>query len=97
MGYKIPSKELASLSRELAMYIRAGINIVSALKIVQTHYESNKKIKLFLTTVSTHLDEGKTLYSALDTQTIVELPEFFKQSIRFLELFIKISYYIFNN
>ena len=83
--YKIPSKELASLSRELAMYIRAGINLVSALKIVQTHYESNKKIKLFLTTVSTHLDEGRTFYSALDTQTIVELPEFFKQSIKVSE------------
>ncbi|MEN8304245.1 MAG: type II secretion system F family protein [Campylobacterota bacterium] len=83
--YKIPSKDLASLSRELAMYIRSGINIVSALKIAQTHYESNKKIKLFLATVSTHLDEGKTFYAALDTQTIVELPEFFKQSIKVSE------------
>lgn len=85
MRYKIPPTELASLSRELAMYIRSGINIVSALKIVQTHYDSNKKIKLFLSTVSTNLDEGKTFYTALDTQTIVELPEFFKQSIKVSE------------
>ena len=41
--YKIPSKELSSLSRELSMYIRAGITIVSALKIVQTHYEKTKR------------------------------------------------------
>ena len=54
--YKISSKELSSLSRELSMYIRSGITIVSALKIIQSHYEKNKKIKLFLTTVSTHLD-----------------------------------------
>lgn len=83
--YKIPPKELSSLSRELSMYIRSGITIVSALKIVQTHYEKNKKMKLFLTTVSTHLDEGKNFYTALDTQTIVELPPFFKESIKVSE------------
>ena len=83
--YKIPAKELASLSRELSMYIRSGITIVSALKIVKSHYEKNKKMKLFLTTVSTHLDEGKDFYTALETQSVVELPEFFKQSIKVSE------------
>ena len=83
--YKVPVKELASLSRELSMYIRSGITIVSALKIVQTHYEKNKKMKLFLTTVSTHLDEGKDFYTALETQSVVELPKFFKESIRVSE------------
>jgi general secretion pathway protein F/type IV pilus assembly protein PilC len=83
--YKIPPKELASLSRELSMYIRSGIGIVAALKIVQSHYESNKKMKLFLSTVSTHLDEGQNFYWALEEQSIVELPEFFKQSIKVSE------------
>ncbi len=83
--YKIPPKELAGLSRELSMYIRSGISIVSALKIVQTHYEKNKPMKLFLSTVSTHLNEGKNFYTALDTQSIVLLPEFFKQSIKVSE------------
>ena len=83
--YKIPPKELSSLSRELSMYIRSGITIVSAIKIVQTHYEKNKKMKLFLVTVSTHLNEGKNFYTALETQTVVELPPFFKQSIKVSE------------
>ena len=83
--YKIPPKELAGLSRELSMYISSGISIVSALKIVQTHYEKNKKMKLFLTTVSTHLNEGNNFYSALEAQSIVILPEFFKQSIKVSE------------
>ncbi len=83
--YKIPPKELAALSRELSMYIRSGISIVSALKIVQSHYQNNKKMKLFLTTVSTHLDEGKNFYTALESQTVVILPEFFKQSIKVSE------------
>ncbi len=83
--YKIPPKELASLSRELSMYIRSGITIVSAIKIVQTHYESNKKMKLFLTTVSTHLDEGKNFFTALESQEVVELPPFYIQSIKVSE------------
>ncbi len=83
--YKVPPKELASLSRELSMYIRSGISIVSALKIVQTHYASNKKMELFLSTVSTHLDEGQNFYTALEAQTIVELPPFFKESIKVSE------------
>ncbi len=83
--YKIPAKELSSLSRELSMYIRSGITIVSALKIVQTHYEKNPKMKLFLTTLSTHLNEGKNFYTALEMQSVVILPEFFKQSIRVSE------------
>lgn len=83
--YKIPPKELAALSRELSMYIRSGISIVAALRIVQSHYESNKKMKLFLETVSTHLDEGQNFYSALEAQTVVELPAFFKESIKVSE------------
>ena len=83
--YKIPPKELASLSRELSMYIRSGITIVSALKIVQTHYDTNKKMKLFLTTVSTHLDEGKNFFTALEAQEVVELPPFYIQSIKVSE------------
>jgi len=83
--YKIPPKELASLSRELSMYIKSGISIVAALKIVKSHYETNKKMKLFLETVSTHLDEGQNFYSALEAQTVVELPAFFKESIKVSE------------
>lgn len=85
MRYKIKPKDLSSLSRELSMYIRSGITIVSALKIVQTHYEKNKKMKLFLSTVSAHLDEGKNFYTALEAQTVVTLPEFFKHSIKVSE------------
>lgn len=83
--YKISAKELSSLSRELSMYIRSGITIVSALKIIQSHYEQNKKMKLFLVTVSTHLDEGKDFYTALETQRVIELPGFFKHSIKVSE------------
>ena len=83
--YRISPNELSQLSRELAMYIRSGISIVGALRIIQNQYLHKKKIYLFLKTVSTYLDEGKNFYAALDEQKIVILPEFFKQSIKVSE------------
>jgi len=83
--YRISPNELSQLSRELAMYIRSGISIVGALKIIQSQYLHKKKLYLFLKTVSTYLDEGKNFYAALDEQKIVILPEFFTQSIRVSE------------
>jgi type II secretory pathway component PulF len=58
------------------MYLRSGISIVSAIKIISSHYKSNKKIELFLTTISAYLDEGKDFYTALQMQEVVTLPEF---------------------
>jgi len=82
---KISPQELSSLSRELAIYIRSGISIVAALKVVQTHYTRDKEMALFLSTLSTLLDEGKNFYTALDEQSVLELPLFFKESIRVSE------------
>jgi len=42
-------------------------------------------MKLFLTTVGTYLDEGTDFYTALDMQKVVELPLFFKESIKVSE------------
>ncbi len=83
--YKISAKELSNLSRELAMYIRSGISIVQALKIVQNHYTNNKRLSLFLSALSTHLDEGENFYRALTKQTVIDVPEFYKQSIKVSE------------
>ena len=83
--YKVQALELSQLSRELSMYIRSGISIVSAIKIVKGHYEHHKKMALFLNTVSTALDEGKNFYTALYEQNVVILPDFFVQSIKVSE------------
>jgi len=83
--YRVSNAELSQLSRELAMYIRSGISIVSAVKIVINHYENNKKLHLFLKTIATHLNEGKNFYTALELQSVVVLPPFFLESIRVSE------------
>jgi general secretion pathway protein F/type IV pilus assembly protein PilC len=82
---QIAPKDLANLSRELAMYMRSGIGIVQAIKIAKNHYEQQKSIALFLEALGTYLDEGETLYGALEKQKVITLPEFYKQSIKVSE------------
>ena len=81
----IPNKVLINLSREIAAYIRSGVTIVSTMKLLANQYQDDKRTSFFLSAVSTFLDEGKSFYSALDTQSVYTLPHFFKQSIKVAE------------
>ena len=81
----ISNQELATLSRDLAIYLRAGIPIANALRLAQNQYAGNKKIYNFLGSLITYLDEGKSFYQALESQSIIELPNFYKQSIKVAE------------
>ncbi len=83
--YQIDSKKLSSISREISMYLKAGITIVNAIKIISNQYKNDKYIFLFFETVNTLLGEGKTFYQAIDEQKIIKLPLFYKQSIRVSE------------
>jgi general secretion pathway protein F/type IV pilus assembly protein PilC len=83
--YKINPKDLSTLSRELSLYLKSGITIVNAVKIISSQYKNDKKISLFLTTINSLLDEGKTFYQALEEQKIIYLPQFYKQSIKVSE------------
>jgi len=83
--YKITSRELSQLSNELSIYLKSGITIVNALKILSTQYKNNKKLSLFLSALNELLDEGKTFYQALEEQKIIRLPQFYKQSIKVSE------------
>ena len=81
----ISMTELSTLSRDLSIYIKAGISIVNALKLAKNQYAGNKKITNFLNSIVTLLDEGKSFYQALETQQIIHLPEYYKQSIKVSE------------
>ncbi len=82
---KISPKVLSALSRELAMFLKSGIPIANALKIISNQYKNEKRVHLFLTSLYTLIDEGKTLYAALEEQKVYSLPPFFKQSIKVAE------------
>jgi type II secretory pathway component PulF len=81
----INPNDLAVLSRDLSIYLKAGISIVNALKLAQNQYEKNRTITSFLSIVITLLDEGKSFYQALEAQSVIKLPPFYKQSIKVSE------------
>ena len=82
---KITTKDLSAISRDLSIYIKSGISIVFAIKLIKEQYKTNKKLKLFFNTISIFLDEGKNFYQALDSQNVIELPVFYLQSIKVSE------------
>lgn len=76
---------LSYLSRDLSIYLNSGISLISAINLLKQRYKNDKVLSAFFESVSTYLDEGKTFYDALDSQDILKLPEFYKQSIKISE------------
>ncbi len=82
---KISSDKLAQLTRNLAIYLKSGIPILNVIKLSKSQYEDEPKIYDFLSSVESSIDEGNSFYHALESQNILELPAFFKQSIKVAE------------
>lgn len=76
---------LSYLSRDLSIYLNSGISLISAINLLKQRYKEDKVLNSFFESISTYLDEGKNFYVALDSQTVVNLPEFYKQSIKISE------------
>ena len=81
----IKTKALAQLSRDLAIYINAGISIVNGIRLATNQYSNDKKMSAFLNSIATHLDEGKSFSGSLEAQEVYTLPFFFRQSIKVSE------------
>ena len=82
---RLKSAELSTLSRDLSIYLKAGISIVNALRLALNQYSDSKDMVAFLNSIITQLDEGKSFYQALEGQSIISLPLFYKQSIKVSE------------
>jgi len=76
---------LANLSRDLSIYLDSGISLISAIALLKQRYKNDKVLSSFFESIATYLDEGKTFYVALDSQNVVNLPDFYKQSIKISE------------
>ncbi len=72
---------LATFSKELSSYLNSGMTILTAIKLLENQHEGEKKYLSFLNSLNTMIDEGKSLYHALNTQKVYILPEFFIQSL----------------
>ena len=78
---QMPGELLSTFSKELSSYLNSGMTILTAVKLLENQHEGEKKYVSFLNSVKTMIDEGKSLYHALNTQKVYALPEFFLQSL----------------
>ena len=83
--YKINNLELSYISRDLSIYLKAGITLVQAIKLMSQQYKNKIKFNEFFETLVSLVDEGKNFYTALDKQKVFIIPEFYKQSIKVSE------------
>jgi general secretion pathway protein F/type IV pilus assembly protein PilC len=77
----MPTELLANFSQELSSYLQSGMTILTAMKLMENQHEGEKKYLSFLHSIKTMIDEGKSLYQALSSQSVYTLPEFYMQSL----------------
>lgn len=82
---KFPSTHLATLSRDLAVYLNAGIPLTRALVLLKHQSQNNSRFETFIETVITMIHEGKSLAQALDTQEHFTLPAFYIGTLKISE------------
>jgi len=78
----MPGTLLSSMSKELSSYLNSGMTILTALKLMENQHQNEKKYSSFLNSTRTMIEEGKSLYVALNTQKVYALPDFFLQSLK---------------
>lgn len=78
---QMPGELLATFSKELSSYLNSGMTILTAIKLLENQHQGEKKYVSFLNSVKTMIDEGKSLYHALNTQKVYKLPDFYLQSL----------------
>ncbi|MFT7824431.1 MAG: type II secretion system F family protein [Sulfurimonas sp.] len=77
----MPTVLLSSFSKELSSYLGSGMTILTAIRLLEKQHEGEKRYLSFLNAVRTMIEEGKSLYHALNTQKVYLLPEFYLQSL----------------
>ncbi len=78
---QMPGELLSTFSKELSSYLNSGMTILTAIKLLENQHEGEKRYVSFLNSIKTMIDEGKSLYSALHTQKVYAMPDFFLQSL----------------
>ena len=73
---------LALFSKELSSYLNSGMTILTAIRLLENQHEGEKKYVSFLNSIKTMIDEGKSLYLALNAQKVYTLPDFYLQSLK---------------
>ena len=78
---QMPGELLATFSKELSSYLNSGMTILTAIKLLENQHEGEKRYVSFLNSLKTMIDEGKSLYHALNSQKVYAIPDFYLQSL----------------
>jgi general secretion pathway protein F/type IV pilus assembly protein PilC len=78
---EMPGPLLSSFAKELSSYLNSGMAILTAIRLIEDQHQKEKKYASFLASLRTMIEEGKSLYHALNSQNIYAMPDFFLQSI----------------
>ncbi|MBU1667260.1 type II secretion system F family protein [bacterium] len=78
---EMPGPLLSSFAKELSSYLNSGMTVLTAIKLIEGQHKKEKKYASFLGSLRTMIEEGKSLYHALGSQSVYALPDFFLQSI----------------
>jgi len=78
---EMPGPLLSSFAKELSSYLNSGMAILTAIRLIEDQHQQEKKYASFLASLRTMIEEGKSLYHALNSQSVYGMPDFFLQSI----------------
>lgn len=78
---EMPGPLLSSFAKELSSYLNSGMTVLTAIKLMEGQHAKEKKYASFLSSLRTMIEEGKSLYHALNSQSVYAMPDFFLQSI----------------
>lgn len=78
---QMPGELLSTFSRELSSYLNSGMTILTAIRLLENQHEGEKRYVSFLNSIKTMVDEGKSLFNALNAQKVYAMPDFYLQSL----------------
>lgn len=81
----INNKDLSAISRNISIYLKSGISLVNAIKLLQSTFSNNRNMNSFFEEIHDSLQAGNSFFVALNSQKIFKLPQFYLESIKVSE------------
>jgi type II secretory pathway component PulF len=77
----VSKRELSKLFLTLGLYLKSSIPLINAIKLTKNQLENSKLVK-FLDFLEKEIKEGKSFFSAIESQKIVSIPPYIVNSIK---------------
>lgn len=82
---KMPLNQLANLSRDLAVYLNAGVPLIRSLSLLKYQSNNDNRLQNFFVTLTIFINEGKSFAQALESQEYYTLPVFYTGTLKISE------------